>query len=121
MEDTPILHFKVADQPYTLDVGKFTGRELMDFHKAVGMPLGQAMRGGTDSLVWVAAVKWLLDRRFKKDLTFDEVLDNITLEQVSFGEAEEVAPDPPTQEGASSEASPRLLTSTASGPGTSST
>lgn len=115
MEDVPVLRFKVDERPYHLDAGKLTGRELLDFQNAVGMPLGRAMQGGVDTLVWIAGVKWLLDRRLSKGLKFDEVLDVVTLDQVEFAsDEEEVPPDPPTQEGDSLENSPRSLTSTAS-------
>lgn len=119
MNDVPIFGFKVDDQPYVLDYGKLTGRDLLDFQRAVGMSLSAAAAGGVEPLVWVAGVKWLHDRRGNRKLSFDDVLGSITYDQVSF-EDTEVEEDPPTQEGGSSRASRASRTSTGSSRGKSS-
>lgn len=119
MEDAPTFSAKIDGKPYVLNYNKLTGRDLMDFQRVVGMPLTQAASGGTEPLILVAAMKWLEDRRSDTKLRFDDVLDSITYEQVSFEDAE-AEEDPPTQEGGSNGASHPSLTSTASSPGTSS-
>jgi hypothetical protein len=100
MADEPTTFtFKIHDKLYKIDVGQFTGTEARAFRREVGLSFAIALEGialgRVDLLEAVAGFKWIIDRRHKRDLSYDDVLETLTFDSVELSpeEAEEV--DPP--------------------------
>jgi hypothetical protein len=100
MPEIPDFTFKVHDKPYRIRIGNFTGTEARLFRQAVGetfiAALGGIATGQVEMLEAVAGFKWLVDRKDKKGLTYEAVLDSLTYDSVDVDtELEEEEPDPP--------------------------
>jgi hypothetical protein len=98
--ELPDFTFTVHGKPYRIRIGDFTGTEARLFRQAVGMPfiaaLGGIASGQVELLEAVAGFKWLVDRKHKKDLAYDDVLETLTYDAVDIeAEVEDEEPDPP--------------------------
>lgn len=115
MAEVPTFSFLAHDKPYRVDINNLTGTELRAFRLAVGVPCAAALQGiatgQVELLEAIAGFIWIVDRREKKELTYDAVLETLSYATVDVEtEVEDDEPDPP-QGRPSGSASPPLPTS----------
>lgn len=105
----------IAGRLYDFDFRKFTGVEERDFRLAVGVAIqraGEALdQGVIGPLEMIAGLKWLVDRRENPDLKFDDVLGDLTYDDLM--EKETDVPVPPPAGNSSEKASQASPTSSA--------
>lgn len=97
MSDEPGLEIEVAGKKYVIRLTEFTGRDVKDFRGEVGFAPRRAFtEPGLLDIDVIAGFVWIARRRLKATLTYDEVLDSITYDNVKVvGDADEEDEDSP--------------------------